>query len=595
VGDRFVRDFGERRCVTGALLMALGLTFMLWLAIPTGASADNSMAIQPDGKIVLSGIQIHGPNTNNFGPTGTIVRLNPDGSLDGEFGVNGTIQDYRAGNGWLGAVAVRSDGSIVSTAELNASLFSPRGRPSLGFGENGIAWGPALGSPRQGISLNGISTAVTPLGDGSIAVGGSAVGANPKAPRPSLGEATLFDSGGRLLGPSREVGDVPAEHIYGAQLSDLLPLGDGSVAMTGLAEGVNRSGLLARFVPGAGAAYDQSFAQGKGLALFSGGRPEQRGAGEAIVGDDGKLLVGGYVGNDLALLRFNQDGTPDTGFGQGGLASLGVLGDRAYVTDLAVQADGKIVFAAKAANPCRAFEGCGWSLFVGRFAADGSALDGSFGSGGVVRITLPEGPDPFYGTANVAALADGKILFAHAPRGFDTSTTVPDRFVLVRLNADGSPDAGFGTGGMATALPCQGDPEQLRASGCTASATVRLRIKGIQRGVPVARLGVAASTALDPILGVQLLLPAALRGERDQSGRAVATAVGGRVADLHPKVFSRRVNVPNAKSPRSIALVLPRGVLALARQARPGHKLVFRVKVKFRDGSTQTVRVVLVA
>jgi uncharacterized delta-60 repeat protein len=590
--SKLLWGFGERLCVKSASLLALGLTFAFLL--PTGASADNSMAIQPDGKIVLSGTQIHG--LNNFGPAGTIIRFNPDGSLDGEFGVNGTIQDYRAGNAWLGAVAVRSDGSIVSTAELNASLFSSRGGPSLDFGENGIAWGPALGSPSQGVPLNGISTAVTPLRDGSIAVGGSIVGADPKAPRqPSLAEATLFDSGGRLLGPLGKVGDVPAGHIAGAQLSDLLPLGDGSVAMTGLAEGLNRSGLLAKFVPGAGAGYDQSFAQGKGLALFSGGRPEPRAAGEAIVGDNGKLLVGGYVGNDLSLLRFNQDGTPDTGFGQGGLASLGVLGDRAYVTDLAVQADGKIVFAAKAANPCRVFEGCGWSLFVGRFVADGSALDGSFGNAGVVRITLPEGPSPFYGTANVAALADGKILFAHTPRGIDSSTTVPDRFVLVRLNADGSPDAGFGIGGMAAALPCQGDPHQLRASGCTASARVRLRIKGIRRGVPVARLGVATSTALDPILGVQLLLPAALKGEQDRSGRAVAIAVGGRVADLHPKVFSRRVNVPNAKSPRSIALVLPRGVLALTRQARPGHKLVFRVKVKFRDGSTQTVRVVLVA
>jgi uncharacterized delta-60 repeat protein len=590
--DKFVWYFGERRRGNGALLLALKLSFALWLAIPTGASADNSMAIQPDGKIVLSGWQIHGANTNNFGPTGTIVRFNPDGSLDGEFGVDGTIQDYRAGNGWLGAVAVRSDGSIVSTAELNAALFSPRGRPSLDFGENGIAWGPALGSLRHGIYLNGISTAVTPLGDGSIAVGGSAVGANPKAPLPSMAEGTLFDSGGRLLGPLGKVGEVLNERIIGAQLSDLLPLGDGSVAMTGLTQGLNRSGLLAKFVPGAGAGYDQSFAQGKGLALFSGGSPEQRGAGEAIVGDNGKLLVGGSVGNDLALLRFNQDGTPDTGFGQGGLVSFGGLGERAYITDLTVQADGKIVFAAKAANPCRGYGGCGWSVFVGRFTADGSALDGSFGIGGVVRITFPEGPEPFYGTANVAALAGGKILFAHTPHGIDSSTTVPDRFVLIRLNADGSPDAGFGTGGMATALPCQGDPDQLRASGCTASAKVRLRIKGIRRGAPVARLGVATSTALDPILSVQLLLPAALRGERD---RAVATAVGGRVADLHPKVFSRRVNVPKAKSPRSIALVLPRGVLALARQARPGHKLVFRVKIKFRDGSAQTVRVVRIA
>src|SRR5439155_18760686 len=66
-------------------------------------------------------------------------------------------------------------------------------------------------------------------------------------------------------------------------------------------------------------------------------------------------------------------------------------------------------------------------------------LDTSFGTQGATRIVFPGGRD------NASAMAiqpDGKIVIAgSASNGFD------DDFAVARLNADGSPDTGFGSGG----------------------------------------------------------------------------------------------------------------------------------------------------
>ena len=70
----------------------------------------------------------------------------------------------------------------------------------------------------------------------------------------------------------------------------------------------------------------------------------------------------------------------------------------------------------------------------------GGSLDPSFGSGGKVAINVP--PNGFGGVGSAMALqADGKIVMV----GGRTS-----EFVLARFNADGSLDAGFGTGGKVT-------------------------------------------------------------------------------------------------------------------------------------------------
>src|SRR5262245_17690173 len=99
---------------------------------------------------------------------------------------------------------------------------------------------------------------------------------------------------------------------------------------------------------------------------------------------DGKVLVAGRgrsslgTSNDFCVLRFNDDGTLDTTFGTGGrvLTDFGSSTDSANA--MVVQSDGKIVVAGQTSR-----SGTGSELAVARYNADGS-LDTSFGAGGKV-------------------------------------------------------------------------------------------------------------------------------------------------------------------------------------------------------------------
>lgn len=102
----------------------------------------NSLAIQPDGKIVGSGIII-----NNFGSNYhfILIRYNPDGSLDDTFRSNG-IASVLNNHGYTGhTVLLQNDGKIVLGGNCyNGSLhfalvrFNADGSLDNTFGTNGF-------------------------------------------------------------------------------------------------------------------------------------------------------------------------------------------------------------------------------------------------------------------------------------------------------------------------------------------------------------------------------------------------------------------------------------------------------------------------
>lgn len=82
-----------------------------------------------------------------------------------------------------------------------------------------------------------------------------------------------------------------------------------------------------------------------------------------------------------------------------------------------------------------------------RFLASGR-LDKSFGSGGVMTVPRPAGA--VFVLASTAVDSAGRIVLAGVSRPVPTNST-PDPVLssatVMRFNADGSPDAGFGSGG----------------------------------------------------------------------------------------------------------------------------------------------------
>src|SRR5262249_54540596 len=102
-------------------------------------------------------------------------------------------------------------------------------------------------------------------------------------------------------------------------------------------------------------------------------------------------------------------------------------------------------FSSIAVGEGGAIYASGWTFHgaVARFLADGG-LDRSFGDGGIVRA-----PSDFV-SRTVSLQPDGKVVVMGSFYDYADPQTV---LTLMRLNADGSYDASFGEGGLASVRP----------------------------------------------------------------------------------------------------------------------------------------------
>jgi uncharacterized delta-60 repeat protein len=155
------------------------------------------------------------------------------------------------------------------------------------------------------------------------------------------------------------------------------------------------------------------------------------------VQSDGKIVVTGYAGSnnsaDFLTVRYNADGSLDTGFGAAGRVITN-LSSFDNANAVAIQPDGKIVIAG------RTVVNSSFVFAVVRYNANGT-LDTSFGTGGSVTTDFN-----VYNEVNSIALQpDGKIIaFGEASQQQGNLT---GSFLMVRYNTNGSLDSTFGTGG----------------------------------------------------------------------------------------------------------------------------------------------------
>jgi uncharacterized delta-60 repeat protein len=181
---------------------------------------------------------------------------------------------------------------------------------------------------------------------------------------------------------------------------------------------------------------DSSFGNnGKVLSDFSGSIDI---AYAMCVQTDGKILLAGETQDTrlhIGLARYNQDGTLDSTFGNGGKVTTTSLQGTNRILALAIQNDGKIVGAGTTFNPDTAFD-----FAVTRYNADGT-VDMTFGSGGAVTTDFFEAPDV---ATSVAIQPDGKIITG----GWTLNEFVfKTDFALARYGTDGSLDTSFGVNG----------------------------------------------------------------------------------------------------------------------------------------------------
>lgn len=196
---------------------------------------------------------------------------------------------------------------------------------------------------------------------------------------------------------------------------------------------------LALAAPAASAApgdLDPTFAGGAGTERFFPSE-EKIGLRAVAVQADGKIILGGFEqpGN-LVLARLLVGGGLDPSFGNGGKVSLPFAPGFGEARAIAIQPDGKIVAAGGA-------KGVGTVDFlVVRYLANG-APDPSFGGGDGIE-TIPVGAA--YDEAEAVSIGAGGRIFLTGRTELPGPTTGAGVAVL---QADGKPDPGFSTDGVA--------------------------------------------------------------------------------------------------------------------------------------------------
>ena len=163
---------------------------------------------------------------------------------------------------------------------------------------------------------------------------------------------------------------------------------------------------------------------------------------DVTVQADGKIVaVGtklnpGFITSDLRIARYNEDGTPDNGFGTNGIVDF-VIGDAQFGYAVEVLADGKILVAGGVSDPIGSLQ---WLLL--RLNADGST-DIGFALGGFQLVDYINGNEDL--AYEMAVQPDGKILLA----GVVADSLQRYTPAIYRFTENGFLDMDFGTDGLA--------------------------------------------------------------------------------------------------------------------------------------------------
>ncbi len=158
---------------------------------------------------------------------------------------------------------------------------------------------------------------------------------------------------------------------------------------------------------------------------------------------DGRILAGGYRSNgtdrDFALLRFNADGSLDSGFGNQGKVFTSVGNSDDEITALVVESNGDVLVAGSAAGTN------GRVIVLARYLADGR-LDPGFADHGLSLTGI--GRDVV--AQGMVVGEDGHIVISGSYT--DGAKT---RMLLVGFTPDGLIDRAFGENGVAPSVYTQ--------------------------------------------------------------------------------------------------------------------------------------------
>ena len=357
---------------------------------------------QPDGKIVGIGTI----SNSGIGTSADILvaRYNEDGSLDRAFGrPDPANPGSMLGYTWA-VFSVDQDNGVAGALQADGKILA-----AGNFG-SGDGWAVARfnqdGSPDTSFS-----------GDGMLTISSPGAGA---------GTVKIL-SDGKIL-----VGGDPGFTVI--KLND-----DGS--------------------------FDTSFGNGGSVtyrlgAYYSAGQSMAIQRVPAVTGEEMIVGAGSYKSSrngqtSFAVTRLRSSGSVDTSFGSGGTALTGFNANNDQARSVAIDSQNRVVAFGVTISSCT-----NGDFAVARYSENGM-LDRSFSGDGKAILDV-------YGennsTGGIIAQSDGKTVLGGNARYINNSGASTYYFTLIRLNEDGSPDAGFGPGGSGPGVVTTRFPDAVLSS-----------------------------------------------------------------------------------------------------------------------------------
>jgi len=213
-------------------------------------------------------------------------------------------------------------------------------------------------------------------------------------------------------------------------VSKLLLQSDGKIIAVGFSQNTSSTRSMSIWRLTSSGTLDSSFGT-NGIVTYSGGGNYDL-AYDGIIDSNNKIVVTGIdniSGNDMAIWRFDINGTPDATFGTGGLAVDGATVSVDNGSHILEDSNGKYLILGSGNS----------NAVIWRYNSNGT-LDTTYGTNGIVEYDYASG----YDTLNGAVLGSNDTLTVAGTSSNGTDMDV----VLLKYDNTGTLVSSFGTGGV---------------------------------------------------------------------------------------------------------------------------------------------------
>jgi uncharacterized delta-60 repeat protein len=434
--------------------VTLGPAGTLTTSIGPSSDIATSLAVQPDGMIVLAGssLLLHADGTSyrNF----SLARYTADGGVDTTFGVNGQVTtDVGGADDEINALAVTANGKLVAAGfadqvggpDVALARYTADVRP---IAVNDLATGSAATSALQGITIPVLQNDFDPdpaHPQQSLLLSTLTTADNQTFTLTQLEAAPQVTPDGTFSSDGRNVtwfppADFTGNYVFTYTITDGWLISPAATVTVSVLPPDPPAGTL-----------DGTFGA-IGGAIFGGATDTT--AHAIALQPDGKIVIAGSEvvepnpDSDVtypvfAVLRLNADGTLDQSFGTNGevVTPFGTesAGDGSVANAVVVQPDGKIVVAGSVPGGGHAQE-----FGLVRYNTDGT-IDTTFGVSGFLRFQVNAGELCAINALALETMPDGTTDILAAGTSFGGGDS---EFALARITPTGTLDGSFGGSGI---------------------------------------------------------------------------------------------------------------------------------------------------